>query len=596
MKRTSIRNTLFLTYSSIILIAFFAVAVVFSVVELPKRKKQTFASLEQNCVNITASMDQEIDKLSTFALNTAYSTLVRDRFTGYLSGGDNAYAQQEDAKILGDILTALIHPNRTVDQLNLYTNDGQMVSSGQINGQCSSYAESQDWYSAVAASPYHKTLVYAGEDPLLSKYFTNTYSKHFVVYAMRLYDSFNNIQGYIEIKKSLSSVLSAAIAYHCVYGEEIYVFDGEGTVIFPLEQTAPKGLYEFAVSREFPLGATEFSASGQEDYFFCAPSSESGFCTILVISQAEVLDPVYDYAGSILVITLCALLLALIMAYFAARRITTPISAICREVSSFDLTKPQEPRKLETNINELHTLYDSFLDMQTKLRESMNKQLLLQNQDMQSRMLALQSQMNPHFLFNSLAAIQSMADEGMTDEIQVMCQSMSNILRYISSSSSQSVPLRDELLHTRDYLVCMMIRYQGDLSCDIQVPEEMYDLEVPKLCVQLLVENAIKFSATRRPPYRISISGTSDRRHYELRICDNGPGFSEESLHMLQNEIAKINRTGLLPSLEINGMGILNIYIRYRLLHGEHIIFRMENRESGGACITIGEVYDGTEV
>ena len=284
------------------------------------------------------------------------------------------------------------------------------------------------------------------------------------------------------------------------------------------------------------------------------------------------------------------------MTYFAARRITNPISEICREVSSFDLAQPQEPQKLETNIVELRTLYDSFLDMQSKLRESMNKQLLLQNQDMQSRMLALQSQMNPHFLFNSLAAIQSMADEGMTSEIQVMCQSMSNILRYISSSSSQSVPLRDELLHTKDYLVCMMIRYQGDLSYDIQVPEEMYDLEVPKLCVQLLVENAIKFSSTRRPPYRIAIRGTADAHHYALSICDNGPGFSEESLRMLREKIAEINRTGLLPSLEINGMGILNIYIRYRILHGERTIFRMENPASGGACITIGEVYDGSEV
>ena len=142
----------------------------------------------------------------------------------------------------------------------------------------------------------------------------------------------------------------------------------------------------------------------------------------------------------------------------------------------------------------------------------------------------------------------------------------------------------------------MMIRYQGDLSYKIQVPEKMYDLEVPKLCVQLLVENAIKFSSTKRPPYQISISGISDKSHYELSICDNGPGFSSESLAMLQDKITEINQTGLLPSLEINGMGILNIYIRYRILHGENIIFRLGNQESGGACITIGDVYDEPEI
>ena len=63
---------------------------------------------------------------------------------------------------------------------------------------------------------------------------------------------------------------------------------------------------------------------------------------------------------------------------------------------------------------------------------------------------------------------------------------------------------------------------------------------------------------------------------------------------MLHQKISEIDKTGLLPSLEINGMGLLNIYIRYRLLHGDRTIFRLENQPGGGAAITIGEVYHGT--
>ena len=114
--------------------------------------------------------------------------------------------------------------------------------------------------------------------------------------------------------------------------------------------------------------------------------------------------------------------------------------------------------------------------------------------------------------------------------------------------------------------------------------------------LQLLVENAIKFSATRRPPYCISILGAMDETHYEISIRDNGPGFSEEALTMLHQKISEIDKTGLLPSLEINGMGLLNIYIRYRLLHGDRTIFRLENQPGGGAAITIGEVYHGTYI
>jgi sensor histidine kinase YesM len=75
----------------------------------------------------------------------------------------------------------------------------------------------------------------------------------------------------------------------------------------------------------------------------------------------------------------------------------------------------------------------------------------------------------------------------------------------------------------------MEIRYQGDLACEVVLPPEMDPVPVPKLCVQLLAENAIKFTTTRRPPYRIRIEGAVSGDSYELRIRDNGPGFDPET-------------------------------------------------------------------
>lgn len=120
----------------------------------------------------------------------------------------------------------------------------------------------------------------------------------------------------------------------------------------------------------------------------------------------------------------------------------------------------------------------------------------------------------------------------------------------------------------------------------------MKKIKVPKLCVQLLVENAIKFTSTRRPPYHVSISGRIEDRQYELTIKDNGPGFSEESLKDIGEKILEIDKTGLLPSLEIIGMGMLNVYIRYKLLHGNDIVFKVGNNNEGGACVTIGGSYE----
>lgn len=592
MRRHTVRSTLMLTYSAIILAAFCAVAVIYSAMQVPDLKRQTFASLTQNTAAITTSMDNELNQMRTVALNIAYSTLVQERFFSQVPTRAVHYSHSEDARVLSELLATLIFPNRPVDQINLYSINNTVISSGVYSGINEGFAAEQPWYEQVQEAANHQAIQFTGSEQKLSKYYTGIYGKEFVSFAMQNYNNFNNPYGYIEIKQRLSHVVSAALGYTSVYGEQVYVYDANGTLLHPIDAAGDPALFSFARQRGFPQEVTLYPSSKNKEHIICAHSQRSGFCTIMVISEKKLLQPVYDFAKNILFITIGILFLALFLAYFAARCITAPIYAICNQIKNIDLSTAEPLPSLDTNVLEIQTLHRAFSTMQCKLSESVNKQLLLQTQEMQSRMLALQSQMNPHFLYNSLAAIQAMADEGMAEEISVMCQSMSNILRYVSSDAEHEVLLSDEIFYTKDYLRCMVVRYQGDFSYIIQIPEEMDTIQVPKLCVQLLVENAIKFSTTKRPPYSVSIMGIADEKHYEITIQDNGPGFDEKTLGILQQKIAIINDTNLLPSLEINGMGLLNVYIRYWLLYGERTIFRMESSPSGGASVTIGEVYD----
>ena len=316
----------------------------------------------------------------------------------------------------------------------------------------------------------------------------------------------------------------------------------------------------------------------------------------MTIRETDLFRSVRDQIVTILLITLGALILTVLASGLISRRITRPLADICDQIEQIDIEQPTSLPEVDSDIREIQTLHTSFSRMQTTLSGHVTKLLELQNQEMQSRMLALQAQMNPHFLFNSLQAIQAMADEGMDEEIAEMCQAMASILRYISSDSAQQVPLEKEIRHTRDYLRCMEIRYQGDLACEVDLPEEMDTIPVPKLCVQLLAENAIKFTTTRRPPYRIRIEGSVSGDSYELRIRDNGPGFEEETKKALMEQMEEIRRTSTLPSLKINGMGVLHVYIRFYLLYGDQFVFRLENNPDGGACVVIGGNRNGQTV
>jgi signal transduction histidine kinase len=583
-----VRGTLLGTYTVLILLAFAVLATAFSLIHGNRVRSEVLNTLSQQAQSMAAAADREIDQMRTMAMNITYSTRLQDRL--YLRQGTSG-GLSDEADRLSMILSLIVFPNRPIDQINLYTRDGIRISSGMDNEITRDGAETKPWYGPLSEQENAQLLFYSGRDEKLSKYVTDAYGKEFVTLVLENYDNFGTRCGYIEIRQRISRILSAMMAYRPGFGESVFFFDREGKQIFPAAEEEP--LFALAADRGFP-GA--FTAAGDGRLLCCVPAGRGQFYTVMSIREADLFRSVRDQIVTILLITLGALVVTVLASGLVSRRITRPLADICDQVGRIELEHPEPLPAVDSDIREIQTLHTSFSRMQETLSGHVAKLLELQNQEMQSRMLALQAQMNPHFLFNSIQAIQAMADEGMDAEIAEMCQSMAGILRYISSDSAQLVPLEKEIRHTKDYLRCMEIRYQGDLACEVSLPPEMDPVPVPKLCVQLLAENAIKFTTTRRPPYRIRIEGTVSGDSYELRIRDNGPGFDPETRAALTAQMEEIRRTATLPSLKIQGMGILHVYIRFFLLYGEDFVFRLENNPEGGACVVIGGKWHGQAV
>ncbi len=584
----TVRGTLLGTYTVLILLAFAVLATAFSLIHGNRVRSEVLNTLSQQAQSMAAAADREIDQMRTMAMNITYSTRLQDRL--YLRQGTSG-GLSDEADRLSMILSLIVFPNRPIDQINLYTRDGIRISSGMDNEITRDGAETKPWYGPLSEQENAQLLFYSGRDEKLSKYVTDAYGKEFVTLVLENYDNFGTRCGYIEIRQRISRILSAMMAYRPGFGESVFFFDREGKQIFPAAEE--ETLFALAADRGFPAG---FTAAGDGRLLCCVPAGRGQFYTVMSIREADLFRSVRDQIVTILLITLGALVVTVLASVLVSRRITRPLADICDQVGRIELEHPEPLPAVDSDIREIQTLHTSFSRMQETLSGHVTKLLELQNQEMQSRMLALQAQMNPHFLFNSIQAIQAMADEGMDAEIAEMCQSMAGILRYISSDSAQLVPLEKEIRHTKDYLRCMEIRYQGDLACEVVLPPEMDPVPVPKLCVQLLAENAIKFTTTRRPPYRIRIEGTVSGDSYELRIRDNGPGFDPETRAALTAQMEEIRRTATLPSLKIQGMGILHVYIRFFLLYGEDFVFRLENNPEGGACVVIGGKWHGQAV
>lgn len=608
LKPRSVQSTLFVAFFAILFIIFSTYTTYYISSESKKIKQQVYDTINQNVLTVSSVIDSEVNTLDTVAQNIAYSNLVKDHFYTYLnmdsSSVKDSYDSMQNAKVLTDLLVSIIGPNRPVDQIYLYSLDKGCFGSGLDNSSSMLSVSEMDWYKYLENSDTNKAI-FCDKDSRLEKFFSYNEGSYFLTYCLVFNKAlFKDSQGVVEVKKSASNIIDNINRLSSSgYDEHISIYDSNGNTVYPIGSNDINRENFLAINPENDAllnSNVRLSEYNNNKHVFYYVSDYSGFTTLITVDDSALKRPIYDFIHNNMFIFLLFLALAFGLSFLVSKIITDPIMKMYSQIQSYDMNPDDDKdsfEKVNTNIIELDTLYSALIDMQKRNKLSMEREIALHNQEMQSRMLALQSQMNPHFLYNSLATIQSMADEEMNDEIITMCQTISRILRYISSDKQLMVTIEEDLLHVEDYLTCMKIRYDDDLDYSVSIPEEMKQLLIPKLCLQLIAENSIKYATKSvRPPWMIKIVGTVTSTYWEISIIDNGAGFDEKEIENINEKIKYINETSLLPSLELNGMGLLNIYMRFKTLYKGNHIFRISNLATGGAKVTIGgDLYKAGE-
>jgi sensor histidine kinase YesM len=206
-------------------------------------------------------------------------------------------------------------------------------------------------------------------------------------------------------------------------------------------------------------------------------------------------------------------------------------------------------------------------------------------------MIALQSQMDPHFLYNVMAVISSAGREADAPRVCDICRAMTAMLRYVGANDEELVPLRSELEHARKYLQLMQYRYESQLVFELDLPPEgLEELYVPKLCVQPLVENSFNHGFKKSsPPWRVKVFACREGNAWSVTVADNGGGFAAGALEAATQraESFATRPQELIGSFKIGGMGLANILSRFKLRYGAGMIFKAE-RNKGITVVTIG--------
>ena len=313
----------------------------------------------------------------------------------------------------------------------------------------------------------------------------------------------------------------------------------------------------------------------------------TGWTIISAAPNAEIFRAVYQLRLIALSMFLVSLLLLLLINTFLSRYIVRPIlrlKSLMQSATSgnLDIEIPQMNEQLE-----IMALYQSFDAMLTEIKNLLSRIVTEQNNLKKSELRTLQSQINPHFLYNTLDSAVWAAEGNNTSEAIDLITSLSSFYRLTLRSGMDVVPFDTEVHHVSYYLHIMQKRYQDILEYSIDVAPDTLGARFPKIILQPIVENAI-YHGIKNKRYaqgekgRIEIVARSDANGFlEITVSDTGIGMNEEETRILREKIQEgVPQSG-------QSYGLINVNLRLRLMFGEQYTLWLTSYPGRGTTIKI---------
>ena len=588
----------FLISATALLVLF---TIIFSGVQYYTLHRDMENDILRTCTSIANDIDLQISQMDNVCLNTINSTAIKDSFSDWASAGLLSQSEQlQYQTTLSNSLTSVKGVDSSIRQVNIYSMNNKGFGTGNYTGALNLITSEQSWYEETKIQNGHRFFDVSQNFLFSRKTGTDSDRMYFSLYRM-YFDIYHNPVGFVQVMKYYDTLFESAHFPQSDYDITVAVYDPDGRLIYPfIEDEDAEGHFDYYSAikdQDSSNGAQIYNTvKKQQENVYSASLDYSNFTVVTSIRTTDFFLPIAHNLLWIPFLVIALFFGCLLSAKAISKWLASPLTRMYDFLSNIDPRDQfREIQMEDSDIIEIDKLRDSLNTALRSQKKSARTMLLLKEQELQAQMLALQAQMNPHFLYNSLNTIGAMAEEGMCTEVAGMCQDITSILRYISSDKESVSSVEEELEHCDLYLKCMKQRYKTSLTYEFDIDDDLLDLPIPKLCVQLLIENSVKFATRTQPPWHIRIEGYIDEERWLICVKDNGTGFDEEVSKRLRSQMDEILAHSVLPSLELDGMGILNIFIRFYLTFGISFIFDFGNLPERGAFVIVGGHFNNEE-
>ena len=363
----------------------------------------------------------------------------------------------------------------------------------------------------------------------------------------------------------------------------IFILDEDGNIVYHPQQQQLYNELQTEYIDEVMNCQTDVLNMGDGDsarLYTISRSDTTGWTVVSCSYISELLKKSGEAQIIYMLMAVVLVAIALLISSFMAKSITQPILKL---QSSMALIQKGDFRAGNVEVesrNEIGSLTETFNVMTLRIQELMEQNINEQKAKRKSEMKALQSQINPHFLYNTLDSIIWMAESGKNEEVVLMTASLARLLRQNISNEEEEISIFDEVEYCRNYLTIQKMRYKDKLEFRIDVAPEITSCQIIKLVLQPLIENAIYHGLKyKESKGLLELIGYAAGEDIIFEIRDNGVGMDEETLnHIFERHTVNYRS---------NGVGVYNVERRIKLTYGQEYGITYKSRSGEGTVARV---------
>ncbi|OCT10634.1 two-component sensor histidine kinase [Paenibacillus pectinilyticus] len=582
----SIRTKIVWSSVLISLIPMLVLSMIFYKSSTRSLENSMFRSSNQNAEYLSGYLDQYFSNISSSALQIYGFERILTLMEHGANYNDAEIIQLRESIKNYDLL--IQNKNKDIIKIMIFGKDNKLEDSWSRAASYESVKVDQSipHYKEMLDLPFQQALMFTYTDAVLQQ--------DFFVYSIPIYDpfyrtKFGSLVFYIQ-GKELTKMIEAnnhtpnVIVLQNSSGEPFYQTNTQYANIVPKYakpeisgQNDPKAI-QFSKTKDLLVGTSRLNYGNMAlSIVYPNPELEQNRRNILLTT---------------LVAFIFVMLSIALLSILAQHYITRPIKLLGKAMKA--VRKGNFHVSLQQNANyrdDISELTGNFNFMTDKIRELIESEYEMQLLNKEAQILALQMQINPHFLYNTLQAIGGKAVLIGDYEIHEMCRALGDMFRYSFYEGNVTSTIGQELVHVNNYLYIQQLRFEETLQIELDVSSDLMDCAIIRFVMQPIIENVIVHAFSEREeehPLRIGVSVFREDDAVVLAVQDNGPGIENDKLMALRSSFEN-KSTDVFYGVSI---GLKNVHERIRLVYGPPFGLDIESEIGLGTTIRIRIPYN----